>query len=110
MTTLSLGLMVVEPSLFTIWVLAVVFAGLGFWSARRWVWPGIVVLGQILISLWGAHDAITDPVNGPRLLAEAGPEYVTQSYVAHAISIAATVVGLVWGIARWRRRRDGAKQ
>ena len=105
---ISLALLKVDPPLSTGWVLAAGFAGLGFWSARRWVWPGIVILAQILISLWGVHDAATDPVNGPALLREAGPEYVTQSYVAHAISIAATVVGLAWGIARSRRRRDGS--
>lgn len=44
----------------------------------------------------GVHNAVTDPVNGPALLREAGQGYVTQSYVAHAVSIAATVVGLVW--------------
>lgn len=112
-TTLSLallGVIVVEPSLFTIWVSAVVFAGLGFWSARRWVWPGIVVLGWILMSLWGAHQAFSDQLNRTAILREAGPEYVTQSYVAHAISIAATVVGLAWGIARWRRERGESER
>ena len=62
------------------------------------------------MSLRGVHIAVTGPVNGPALPREAGQGYVTQSYVAHAISITATVVGLVWGIAPWSRRRGGSKQ
>jgi hypothetical protein len=102
--------MAVEPSLFTIWVLAAGFGLLGFWSGRRWVWPGIVVLACILMSLWGAHDALTDPVSRPVILREEGERYFTQSYVAHAVSIAATLIGLAWGIGRWWRRRDRFRQ
>jgi hypothetical protein len=107
---ISLAVMKVEPSLPTVWALAAVFGGLGFWSARRWVWPGLAVLAWILLSLRGVHNAVTDPVNGPALLPEAGQGYVTQSYVAHALSIAATLVGLVWGFALWSRRRSGSRQ
>ena len=112
---MSLALLKVDPPLSTVWMVAAGFAGLGFWAARRWVWPGIVVLAQILISLWGVHDAVTDPVNGPRLLREAGQGYVTQSYVAHAISIAATVVGAGVGdralaaAGGWVERMNGTR-
>ncbi|MBW3572850.1 MAG: hypothetical protein KY467_17275 [Gemmatimonadetes bacterium] len=105
-----LGVMAVEPSLFTIWVLAAGFGALGFWSGRRWIWPGIVVLAWILISLRGAHEALTDPVSRPAILREEGMRYVTESYLAHAISIAATVVGLAWGVGRWWRRRDASRE
>jgi len=110
---LSLALLEVmdkEPSLFGIWVATAGFAGIGFWSARRWVWPGVLFLAWDALSFWGTHDELTDPFVGPAILQEAGKGYVIQSYVAHAISISATAVGLVWGIARWRRRRAEGKK
>jgi hypothetical protein len=94
-----------EPSLPGIWIGAAVFGGVGFWSARRWVWPGLLFLAWEVLGLWGTHAELTDRFVGPAILQEAGRGYVMQSYVAAGLSIAATAAGLAWGILRWQRRR-----
>lgn len=99
-----------EPSLFTVWVAAAGFGAIGFWSARRWVWPAFPLLAWDLFSLATAHEELADPFVGPAILHEAGATYGTQTYVAHALCIAATAAGLAWGLARSWRREPAAGQ
>jgi len=105
---LSLALLEVmdkEPSLPGIWIGTALFGGVGLWSARRWIWPGVLLLAVEALGLSGMHAELTDPQVGPAILREAGHGYVVQSYLGSGVSITATTAGLVWGIMRWRRRR-----
>jgi len=105
---LSLALLEVmdkEPSLPGIWIGTAVFGGVGLWSARRWIWPGVLLLALEVLALAGTHAELTDPQVGPAILREAGHGYVVQRYIGSGAGIAATAAGLVWGIMRRRRRR-----
>lgn len=108
---LSLALLEVmdkEPSLPGIWIGAAVSGGLGFWGARRWIWPGVLLLALEGVGLSGMHAELADPFVGPAILAEAGRGYVIQSYAAAWIAIAATAAGLAWGLAMRKRLRIAA--
>jgi hypothetical protein len=98
-----------EPSLPGIWLGAAVFGALGFFSGRRWIWPGVLLLAFELFAFSGMHAELTDPYVGPAILKEAGRGYVVQSYVAAGLCILATAVGLAWGILRWSRVRMQAR-
>lgn len=110
---LSLALLEVtdkEPPLPWIWFTGLVLGGIGFWSARRWLWPALPIIAYLAVDVLSAHEEITDRFVGPAIVEEAGRGYIVQSYLLPSLAIAATVVGLVWGIARWWRRRAGRGQ
>ena len=94
-----------EPTLPEMWIAAAIFGGIGFWSARRWVWPGPLFLAWNLLWLASTHYELTDRFLGPDIREEAGYGYVVQSYALAIASVVATATGLAWGIARWWRRR-----
>jgi hypothetical protein len=94
-----------EASVPEMWFGAVVFGGIGFWSARRWVWPGPLFLAWLAFGLWAVHGELTDRSIGPAILEETGRSYPVHAYLSSALATAAVLTGLLWGNARWWKGR-----
>jgi hypothetical protein len=52
----------------------------------------VVLLAMLLA--WARIDELNDPFVGPAIVHEAGPSYVIQCYLASAIAVIASLVGI----------------
>lgn len=82
-----------EPSLFGIWLFALVLGVGGFLLCRRRPWLLAVVLPLALVLHVGHLFELHDPQVGPHVLSEAGRSYFVSSYVATAVSVILPCLG-----------------
>lgn len=90
-----------EPTLFVVWIVALVLS-LSFFAFARWrLWIAVIAVA-IAAAAWAFAlvSELRGPQVGPAILQELGRAYVIQSYVAVFIPF----IFLVVGIAPWRRR------
>ena len=93
-----------EPSLLSVWGMALI-AGVAMFAAARFrPWLLVVVVPLAALFSYGLLAEVTDQFVGPAILREAGNVYIASTWLAPLVAVGGALLG--W----WLRRRYTSAQ
>jgi hypothetical protein len=84
-----------EPTLLTVWGVALGLGVLGFAATRFRRWLVVPALGIVAIAAWIQLGKLADPVLGPAIMQQTGRMYLIHSCAAAALAAILPVMGLL---------------
>lgn len=92
---LALEVTTTNPTLPTVWGVALGLGILGFAATRFRRWLVVPALGVVAIAAWSQLGKLADPVLGPAIMQQAGRMYLIHSCAAVALAAILPVMGLL---------------
>lgn len=89
-----------EPTVLQNYLFFISIGGAAYLLSRYRYWLTLIALPTLLFFVWLHVSELNDPFIGADIVREAGYSYVVHSYVAMAIAVALSLIGVFTGRQR----------